>query len=69
MTWAGVGGILIAGVAFSSGTAFPGYAALLPVMSTALVIVGGLAGMSRAGAGRPPSTSTCASRPPPRMPG
>jgi peptidoglycan/LPS O-acetylase OafA/YrhL len=52
MTWAGVGGILIAGVAFSSSTAFPGYAALLPVMSTALVIVGGLAGTSRAGVGR-----------------
>jgi peptidoglycan/LPS O-acetylase OafA/YrhL len=42
MSWAGLAGIGVAAVAFSSGTPFPGDAALLPVLSSALVIAGGL---------------------------
>ena len=36
--WAGLGAIACAAVLFSSGTAFPGYAALLPTVGAALVI-------------------------------
>lgn len=41
-SWAGVAAILIACVSFGAHTAFPGYAALLPVLGAALVIAGGL---------------------------
>ncbi len=51
LTWAGMAAILIAGVKFSAGTQFPGYAALLPVVGSALVIVGGLGGAPRLGVG------------------
>jgi peptidoglycan/LPS O-acetylase OafA/YrhL len=44
MTWIGLGGILFGAVVFSSSTPFPGYAALLPVVSTVLVIAGGAGG-------------------------
>ena len=47
MSWAGLAGIGVAAVAFSSGTPFPGDAALLPVVSSALVIAGGLGGDPR----------------------
>ena len=43
--WAGVAGILGCSVFFSSSTAFPGYWAVVPVLSTAMVI---LAGATRA---------------------
>ena len=40
--WAGLGGILIASLVISDSTAFPGFAALLPVLSTVAVVgVGG----------------------------
>jgi peptidoglycan/LPS O-acetylase OafA/YrhL len=47
MSWAGLAGIGVAAVAFSSGTPFPGDAALLPVLSSAAVIAGGLGGDPR----------------------
>ncbi len=50
-SWIGVGAILIAGVAFTDTTRFPGYAALLPVCGGALVVLSGLNGMPRYGAG------------------
>ncbi|WP_276606350.1 acyltransferase family protein [Arthrobacter sp. CAU 1506] len=43
--WAGMAAILVAGVSYSTNTPFPGYAALLPVLGTVLVI---LAGSTRA---------------------
>jgi peptidoglycan/LPS O-acetylase OafA/YrhL len=42
--WLGIGGIAVSAVAFSAGTPFPGYAALLPVTSAAAVIIAGLEG-------------------------
>ena len=41
---AGLAGIVVSIFAFSHATPFPGYAALLPVLSTALVIVAGIGG-------------------------
>jgi peptidoglycan/LPS O-acetylase OafA/YrhL len=41
MTWAGVVGIVVAAVAYDGATRFPGEAALLPVLATALAIAGG----------------------------
>ena len=49
-TWIGLGGILLASVWYTSTTKFPGYAALLPVLATALVLIGGLACAPRGGA-------------------
>jgi peptidoglycan/LPS O-acetylase OafA/YrhL len=43
LSWLGLAGILLAAVSYDSGTPFPGYAALLPVVAAALVIAGGLA--------------------------
>jgi peptidoglycan/LPS O-acetylase OafA/YrhL len=40
--WAGVIAILVAAVTFSATTPFPGYAALLPTVGTALVIASGI---------------------------
>ena len=40
--WLGLGAIAAAGVMYSSATAFPGYAALLPTVGTALVIAAGI---------------------------
>ena len=48
-TWAGLVGILVAAVAYDGGTAFPGYAALLPVLSAALIIAGGVHAVPRHG--------------------
>jgi peptidoglycan/LPS O-acetylase OafA/YrhL len=39
--WAGLGGIVFACTAYSSGTAYPGTAAVLPVVATATVILAG----------------------------
>jgi peptidoglycan/LPS O-acetylase OafA/YrhL len=52
--WAGVLCIVIAAVAYSGGTPFPGYAALLPTVGAALVIAAGLGKVSapRLSAGR-----------------
>jgi peptidoglycan/LPS O-acetylase OafA/YrhL len=50
--WTGFVAIAAAGTMFSSGTVFPGYAALLPTIGAALVISAGLAGQPRAGVGR-----------------
>jgi peptidoglycan/LPS O-acetylase OafA/YrhL len=52
LSWVGLAGIMLAATAFSSGTPFPGYAALLPVISTALVLTGGLGRPSAGGAAR-----------------
>ena len=40
--WIGLGCIVVAAVAFSGSTAFPGYAALLPTVGAALVIAAGI---------------------------
>lgn len=51
--WAGIGAIVAAAVVFSEGTAFPGYAALLPTLGAALVIGAGVADVpSRVAVGR-----------------
>ncbi len=41
MTWAGIAGIMVGAVAYSTFTPYPGIAVALPVLSTALVIAGG----------------------------
>ena len=41
LTWVGLGGILIAAFSFTTATPYPGSAAVLPVVSTALVLAGG----------------------------
>src|SRR4029079_17575957 len=46
--WAGLLGVLLAGVVIDSGTPYPGVAALLPAIGTAAVIVGGLGSWSPA---------------------
>ncbi|MCA1726180.1 MAG: acyltransferase [Actinobacteria bacterium] len=51
--WTGAAGIGLAAVLFSERTAFPGYAALLPTVGTALVIAAGVGNeRSRGGIGR-----------------
>src|SRR5207248_7355182 len=51
--WAGLAGIALAAVTFSTTTAFPGYAALLPTVGAALVIGAGVGDQqSRIGVGR-----------------
>jgi len=40
-SWVGLAGIVVSALVMDSGTPFPGVAALLPVSSTVLVIVGG----------------------------
>ncbi len=42
--WVGLGGILASAVAYTEQTPFPGSAALLPVLATGLVLLGGEAG-------------------------
>jgi peptidoglycan/LPS O-acetylase OafA/YrhL len=51
LSWVGVAGILLASTWFSATTPFPGWAALLPVLSTAMVLVGGTGLVSSRGAG------------------
>jgi hypothetical protein len=51
LTWVGMAAIIVAGVTFSANTEFPGYAVLLPVLGSALVLVGGLGGAPRLGVG------------------
>ena len=41
LTWGGLGGILLAAFAFTASTPYPGSAAVLPVVATALVLAGG----------------------------
>jgi peptidoglycan/LPS O-acetylase OafA/YrhL len=43
MTWCGLVGVLVAAFVFNSTTPYPGWAVVLPVASTALVIAGGMA--------------------------
>ena len=50
--WAGAGAIVAAGLAYSSATPFPGFAALLPTLGTVLVIGAGLGTASRFAVGR-----------------
>jgi peptidoglycan/LPS O-acetylase OafA/YrhL len=52
LSWLGLAGIVTAALTFSTSTAFPGYDALLPVSSAALIIAGGLGGATAVGAGR-----------------
>ena len=42
LSWAAIAAIFVAGVAYSAATPFPGYAALLPVVGTLVVIVCGM---------------------------
>jgi peptidoglycan/LPS O-acetylase OafA/YrhL len=42
LSWLGLAGIAVAAVAFGNGTPFPGYAALLPVLSAGLVVASGV---------------------------
>jgi len=55
--WAGVAGLVSCGLVFAVGTMFPGYVALWPTLSAALVLVAGATG-SRFGADRFLSTRT-----------
>lgn len=41
LSWAGLAGLAAAGVLFTDGTSFPGFSAALPVLATALLIIGG----------------------------
>ena len=50
LTWVGLAGIVVATGTFGSGTPFPGFAALLPVVAAGLVIAGGAGQAHRAGA-------------------
>src|SRR5690625_2326752 len=45
----GLAAIVCAGIFFSGGTAFPGYAALLPTLGSAAVIIGGMSGRATKG--------------------
>ena len=47
MTWGGLAGVIAAAVAYDDRTAYPGSAAALPVLGTALVIAGGAATPAR----------------------
>jgi peptidoglycan/LPS O-acetylase OafA/YrhL len=42
LTWLGIAGILFAAVHYTSTTAYPGWAALVPVVGAGLIIVGGM---------------------------
>jgi peptidoglycan/LPS O-acetylase OafA/YrhL len=50
MSWVGLCAIGASAVLFTAGTAFPGYAALLPVLGAGLVVIGGVGGNAAAGA-------------------
>jgi peptidoglycan/LPS O-acetylase OafA/YrhL len=43
MTWAGLGGILVAAFTYTPATPYPGVAVALPVISTAVIVAGGMA--------------------------
>ena len=43
LTWVGVGGVLIAATTYDTSTPYPGMAVALPVISTALIVAGGMA--------------------------
>jgi peptidoglycan/LPS O-acetylase OafA/YrhL len=49
MTWAGLAGIVVAAFTYTAATPYPGVAVALPVVSTALIVAGGMA-RPRAGA-------------------
>ncbi|MGX6607281.1 acyltransferase family protein [Micromonosporaceae bacterium Da 78-11] len=51
LSWAGLGAVGVAALVFDARTAFPGYAALLPVLGAAAVIAAGVSA-GGAGAGR-----------------
>ena len=56
-SWLGLGMVLVAALAFDESTLFPGYAAALPVVGSALLLVGGLRAASwgpQAGLSLPP---------------
>lgn len=57
LSWAGFAAILASAAFYTSATPFPGYAALLPTLGAAAVIVGGMYGPSRGSAGLVLSTS------------
>jgi peptidoglycan/LPS O-acetylase OafA/YrhL len=46
LAWVGLVAVVASGFVFDAGTAWPGYAALLPVLGTAAVIVGGFSASS-----------------------
>lgn len=51
LSWAGLAAIAASAVFYSASTPFPGYAALLPTLGAAAVIVGGMSGVGKGGAG------------------
>lgn len=51
LSWSGLAAILGSAALYSPNTPFPGYAALLPTLGAAAVIVGGMNGLSTSGAG------------------
>jgi peptidoglycan/LPS O-acetylase OafA/YrhL len=55
--WGGLGVIVLSCITLGTGTPYPGTAALLPVLGTALVIGAGLGDATNAGAGRLLSTA------------
>ncbi len=56
LAWAGLGGIVFASLAFTSATPYPSWNAAIPVVATALIILGGTAS-SRFGPVRPLSAA------------
>lgn len=44
MAWVGLGALLVVAVTYGAATPFPSYYAAIPVLATALVIIGGMAG-------------------------
>lgn len=51
LSWSGLAAIAVSATLYTSETPFPGYAALLPTLGAAAVIVGGMGGRSASGAG------------------
>lgn len=44
LSWVGLAAVLLAGISFTATTAFPGHAALLPVLGAAAMVAGGIDG-------------------------
>ena len=49
--WAGLGAIAASAIIITGGTPFPGFAALLPTLGTAAIIIAGMDGRSQSGVG------------------
>lgn len=66
LAWAGVGLVLVAGVTFDQRTPFPGTAALLPTLGSAMVIAAGLPAVLARGASAVPGPGPLLALPPVR---